>query len=435
MKLEMSAKERDRLAVMGRLDAGDLTMKQAATVLGISQRHLRRVRKRWAEYGAAGLVHRSRGKPSGRRISDEVKAQALELIAEHYSDFGPTLAAEKLQENHGIHLSRETLRRWMIAQGLWRARKAKARHRQWRQRKACRGELVQIDGSHHDWLEGRGPKMVLLAAVDDATGEVFLRFAASESTEEMMGFLIDYVKRKGRPVAIYADRSSIFTTTRQATIEEQLDGKEAQTQVGRALQELGIEYIAAHSPQAKGRVERLFGVMQDRLVKEMRLAGIEDIEQANEFVEGYMERYNERFAVKPASEADLHRSAEGYELEAILSVQETRVVSGDLTVSYKGERWQIDKATAPARIKGRTVTVEQRVDGEVKMRIGDRYLQIRKIQEPAERQVKAKRRPKRKKDKIGLSPGEDHPWRGSYKKGQQPAAAAGAPAPRGGLAQ
>ncbi len=266
MNLEMSAKERDRLHVIRSVDAGQLTRPEAAEQLGISIRQVARSLNRYEKEGDAGLIHRARGKPSNRRIDPEVKERAIALLKEHYSDFGPTHAAEKLADRHGLDFSKETVRRWMTETGLHKPKRRKVMHLQWRERRPCFGELLQIDGSQEAWLEGRGQLQPdLINAVDDATGRVFMQFAPAESTEAVMRLLRDYIQLYGRPLAIYADRHSIYLTSQQATVEEQLQGREAETQVGRALRELGIEYIPAGSPQAKGRVERSFRTLQATL--------------------------------------------------------------------------------------------------------------------------------------------------------------------------
>ena len=309
MNLTMSAKERDRSAAIRAVDAGQITREQPAEQLGISVRHVGRSLTRYRTEGHAGLIHRSRGRSSNRRCPEEARARAIELIEEHYRDFGPTLAAERLAERHGIFASKETVRQWKIATGLHTPKRRKREHGEWRERRPCISELLQIDGSQHLWLEGRGELQPdLLCAIDDATGHVFLQFAPAESTEGMMRLLRDYIRLYGRPLAICADRQSIFQTTRQASVEEQLQGVEAETQLGRALRELGIEYIPAYSRQAKRRVARSLGTLQDRLTKELRLEGNSDLDSAHRFLkEHFIDDHNERFAVKPTSTSDAHR--------------------------------------------------------------------------------------------------------------------------------
>jgi transposase len=413
----MSLKERDRLAAMRAVDAGQITSRQASEQLGISRRQVRRLLRRYEKEGDAGLIHRSRGRPSNSRIASEVKERALELLNEQYSDFGPTFASEKLDERDDITVSKETVRQWMIEAGLHKPRPRKVTHRQWRERRACLGEMVQIDGSQHGWLEGRGEfEPHLLCVIDDATGRVFMQFATAESTEAVMRVLHDYICTFGRPVEFYADKHSIYRTTRNASVEEQLEGIEAETQLGRALRELDIRYIAAHSPQAKGRVERSFLTHQDRLIKEMRLEGICDIDAANRFLkERFIDAHNARFAVEPASSHDAHRSAEGFDLDAILSHQERRVVTNDYTISYHNTRYQIAAESAIAGLRGSKVIVQRRLDGSIHVRFGDRYLSVTELP-PTQPKVSERKTRKATRERTTVIPAEDHPWRKDYRK-------------------
>lgn len=415
MKLIMSTKERDRLAAIRAVVAGQITQKQAAEQAGISARQMRRVVARYQDEGDAGLIHRSRGRPSNRRYPDEVQARAVELIKEHYRGFGPTLAAEKLAERDGIIASKETLRRWMIEAELHTPKPRKLEHRQWRERKPCSGELLQVDGSKHPWLDGRGPLQPdLICAIDDATGRVLLQFAPAESTKAVMRLLHEYISLYGRPLAIYADRHSIYQTSRQASVEEQLQGREAETQLGRALRELEIKYIPAYSPQAKGRVERSFGTLQDRLTKELRLEGICDIDSANHFLkERFIGRHNERFGVKPASDHDAHRSSEGFDLDAILSHQEARVVTNDYTISYHGVRLQIGRANISG-LRGSKVIVERRLDGSIHVRFNGAYLTVTEL--PPVQPKAIPPGPHKRREPSVVIPAADHPWRGDYRK-------------------
>ena len=417
MNLTMSDKERDRLATIRAVVAGQITQKQAAEQLGISIRQVGRSLIRYRVQGDGGLIHRSRGRPSNRRYPAEAQARAIELIKEHYRDFGPTLAAEKLAGRHGLEFSKETVRKWMTEAGLHTPKRRALEHRQWRERRPCSGELLQIDGSRHPWLEGRGPLQPdLLCAIDDATGCVLLQFAPAESTEAVMLLLRDYIRLYGRPLAIYADRHSIFQVNRKATVDEQLQGLEAETQLGRALRELAIEYIPAGSPQAKGRVERSFGTLQDRLIKELRLEGICDLENANRFLkEHYIDDYNERFAVEPANDHDAHRSAEGLHLDAILSHQETRTVTNDYTISYHNNRYQIARESVVAGLRGGKVIVERRLDGSIHIRFKGAYLIATEV--PAA-QPKTTRTNQHKvwREPTVVIPASDHPWRQDYRK-------------------
>jgi len=427
----MSVKERDRLKVIDTLTQQPdgprrLTQAQAAKQLDISERHLRRLQRRYEKEGDAGLIHRSRGRPSNRKFSDSFREQVLAHVREQYADFGPTLASEKLAERDGLTVSRETLRRWMIEDGLWKPKRRKARHCQARERKPAFGEMVQMDTSEHDWFEGRGEAPVLIAMVDDATSRVFMRFHATDSTRTNMLMLRDYIRDFGRPLAIYADRASHFMTTSPATVDEQLQGLEAETQIQRALRELNMEYIAAHSPQAKGRVERIFLLAQDRLVKEMRLAGINTIETANELLEDtFIPLCNDRFIAEPACSMDAHRSTEGFDLDAILSRQETRTVTNDYTIQFRNTRYQIARDSVLAGLRAAKVIVEERLDGSVQVRFKERYLHVTALpQQPAkakagEAATRKKTKP-RDTERRAHKPAPDHPWRRSYKSMRQP---------------
>ena len=416
MNLTMSQKERDRLGPMASLAAGTITQRQAAEQMKISSRHVRRLLKRYREQGDAGLVHRSRGQPSSHRFPDDFRKRVMDTVREQYPDFGPTFAAEKLAQRDGLRLSRETLRKWMAEDGLRKCKPRKARHRSWREPRQCRGEMLQIDGSIHDWFEGRGPKVVLVAAVDDATGHLYAQFAPAESTEAVMRLLREYIARYGRPLAIYADRHSIYKTTRNASVDEQLEGREPQTQLGRALRELDIDYIPSHSPQGKGRVERCFLTCQDRLLKELRLADISDIEAANEFLERvYLSEHNRSFTAPPGCAADAHRPADGFDLDAILSYQQTRTVTNDYTIRYLNDRYQIAKDSAVAGLRGAKVIVQQRLDGSVHVRFRERYLNVTKLPPPANAGADQRRKRAAGHERSTVVPADDHPWRRDYR--------------------
>ncbi|MGB2796686.1 MAG: ISNCY family transposase, partial [Phycisphaerae bacterium] len=309
MELRMSRKERDRLKVMAALAQRRMRQKEASRLLRLSERQARRILARYRAEGDAGLVHRGRGRPSNRRLPEALRRRVMGRVVRQYRDFGPTLAAEKLQEWDGLVVSRETLRQWMIAAGYWKPRRPAREVHLWRPRRPCFGELVQMDTSEHAWFEGRGgAEPVLVSMIDDATGRQVKRFFASDTTEANLQMLGLWLRRHGRPGAIYADRDSIFKVNRPPTGEETRAGRQAETQFGRALRELGIAYIPAGSPQAKGRVERSFQTDQDRLVKELRLRGISDIPSANAYLETeYLPMLDTRFTVPPASSVDAHR--------------------------------------------------------------------------------------------------------------------------------
>lgn len=420
MELRMSRKERDRLKVVEQLRDGRLKQREVAELLGLGVRQVRRILRRYEAKGDAGLVHRLRNRASNRRIKKEVRSKAVRRLSSRYSDFGPTLASEYLAKEAGIEVSRETVRGWMVEEGLWEVGKQRVRHRQWRERKACFGELVQMDTSIHDWFEGRGEEAVLLAMIDDATSRLWARFYKADSTRTNMAMLCSYLKRFGRPRAIYADKASHFKTTRRADVDEALRGREAETQVVRGLRELEIQYIAANSPQAKGRVERSFGTAQDRLVKGMRLKGVSTIEEGNRYLlEEFLPEWEKRFTVKAAREMDAHRSLEGYDLKAILAVQETRTVANDYTVKHGGKRYQIERPEITVGLRSSKVLIEERLEGQLKMRWRGRYLRFREIQG----QEDAARPTLRAATPVGLrppsvaarvnpgNPAPNHPWR------------------------
>ena len=420
MELRMSQKERERLCVMSELCARHLTQEQAATLLHVSARQVRRLQRRYEQQGDAGLVHRLRGRRSNRRIASEVREQALSSIRRDYRDYGPTLTSETLADVEGICVSRETVRQWMMEDGLWHSRQARVQHRQWRERKSCFGELAQMDTSLHDWFEGRGEHAVLIAIIDDATSRVFLRFYTTDSTRTNMAHLRDYIRRSGRPLALYADRASHFTTTRQPTVDEQVAGQHARTQIERALGELDIAYIAARSPQAKGRVERLFKTLQDRLVKALRRNGIATIDEANRYLdEVFMPQWQQRFTVTPASNVDAHRSRKGYDLDAIFSVQDKRTVTDDYTFQYENIHYQINKKSIQAGLRRSKVIIENRLDETQRIRWRGHYLRYTKIppasyKQPARRVVSASvglRPPSASTTRKGHKPAPNHPWK------------------------
>ena len=304
----LSGKERDRLKVLHEVKGRLLTQRAAAGELGISEREVRRLLVRIAEEGDGGVIHRLRGKASNRRLPESLRTRTLKLVKAKYGDFGPTLACEYLAKYHAVQVSKETLRQWLMAAGLRRGKRRKTEEvHVWRPRRGCRGELVQWDTSVHDWLEGRGPQLHLVAMIDDATSQAYARFVEQDSTEENLRVLWGYLERRGRPVEFYTDKHSLFTVNRPPREGEDEAWPEALTQIGRALRELGIGWIAAHSPQAKGRIERFFGTAQDRLVKGLRLAGADNLPGAQRYLEQeYLPQWNQTFTVLPAGSTDAH---------------------------------------------------------------------------------------------------------------------------------
>jgi len=366
--LMLSGKERDRLKVLHELQGGHLTQVEAAGQLGISDREVRRLLARIAAEGDRGVVHRLRGKASNRRLPESLRSRALKLVRAKYRDFGPTLASEYLAQAEALEVSKETLRGWMMAAGLRRGKRRLVEEvHVWRQRRSCRGELVQWDTSVHDWLEGRGPRLYLVAMIDDATSLAYARFVEQDSTEANLRTLWGYVELWGRPVEFYTDKSSLFTVNRPVLEAADEAVKEELTQIGRALRELGIGWIGAHSPQAKGRIERFFGTAQDRLVKGLRLAGADRLEAAQTYLEEeYLPHWNQTFTVLPASSTDAHRPLRAeHELAAILSLVEERIVTSDYTIRYQAKIFQIARSDIRPGLRGGRVRVEQRLDGSM----------------------------------------------------------------------
>jgi transposase InsO family protein len=334
--------------------------------------------------GDKAVIHGLRGKLSNQRIAHSVAEEAIQILsADLYQGFGPTLASEYLADKHDIEVSKETLRQWMIRAKLWRAKeqKVKAVH-VWRPRRSRFGELVQWDTSEHDWLEGRGEKLYLIAMIDDATSRLFARFVGHDSTEENMKLLWRYVKKFGRPLAFYTDKASIFRTTEKRRRDEPGVDKDhvemPPTQIGRALQELGIAWIPAHSPQAKGRVERNFGTAQDRLVKGMRVAGVKTLEHANQYLEdSYLVWWERELTVEPAHADDAHRPMDkSHSLEASLSHVEMRQVRNDYTIPLDAQLYQIERQAVVRGLRKASVRVEKRLDGSIAVRFGERYLPV-----------------------------------------------------------
>ena len=404
----MSQRERDRLKVLHEVQKGHLRQKQAAGQLGLTDRWVRKLLERVRAEGDRGVIHRSRGRPSHRRLPEAWRERALGQVRESYRDFGPTLAREYLAKRDGIAVSKETLRKWLIAAGVWKARPRRVKQvHTWRPRRECRGELVQWDTSEHAWLEGRGPEPYLIRRLaDDATNRLLARFVRHDSTEENLRMLKSYLERWGRPGAFYTDQAGLFKVNRPANRDEQLRGQGPRTQIGRALEELGIEWIPAHSPQAKGRVERCFGTLQDRLVKGLRLAGSCTLEQANAYLEEeFLPAWAARFTVEPANSSDAHRPlGRAHDLAAILSVVEERVVTNDYTLRHQGKIYQIARADIRAGLRGAKVGVEKRLDGTVAVRFRHRYLTVSVCQPPARLKPEQAREPIKKIPRASSHP-------------------------------
>ena len=373
----LSRKELQRVSVISMCIKGDLACASAAELLRLSVRQIKRLKKRLREGGEAALAHANRGRPSPRRLPERTRQAAVRLALSTYAGFNDQHLCEKLNEVEGLHLSRETLRRLLRKEGRGSPRKRRApAHRQRRPRVARQGQLVQLDGSLHDWLEGRGPSLTALGMQDDASGKILAaQFFPAETTEGYFRLLQSLLRRCGIPTAFYGDRSGIFVRNDDCwTLEEELAGKRQPTQFGRALATLGITFIAAHSPQAKGRVERLWGVLQDRLSSELRLAGAGDIDSANAVLRKFIADYNRRFARTPRDAAKAWRPAPD-DLQRICAFRHERVVSNDNVVQWEGRRFQIAPQSRRYSFAGAKVQLYQALDGKVSLFYGDTRLQ------------------------------------------------------------
>jgi transposase len=373
----LSQKELQRVSVISACIKGDLACASAAELLSLSVRHIKRLKKRMREAGEAALAHANRGRPSHRHLPQRTRLAVLRLARTKYAGFNDHHLAEKLIEVEGFSLSRETLRRWLRNAGLGSPRKRRApAHRQRRLRSPREGELVQLDGSPHDWLEGRGPHLTALGMQDDATGKILAaQFFAAETTEGYFRLLQRLLCRFGVPTAFYGDRSGIFVRNDPHwSLEEELAGQRQPTQFGRALVQLGITFIAAQSPQAKGRVERLWGVLQDRLCSELRLAQAADLDSANEVLRRFVVDYNRRFARTPRDTAKAWRPAPE-QLERICSFLHERIVSNDNVVQWEGRRFQIPPQNRRFTFAGAKIQLYQSLDGRVSLYYGDTRLE------------------------------------------------------------
>lgn len=410
----MTGKERQRLVEMELVADGKESLVEAAERLGMSYRQVKRVWARYRAWGAGGLVHRGRGRVSNRAKAKEVREACLAVCREELVGFGPTLAAEKLAER-GLVVDHETLRRWLMRDGQWRGRRRRVRHRRWRERKEHCGELVQLDGSFHSWFgDERYP--CLMNMVDDATGASWAMFSEEETTEAAMRVLWRWIERYGVPKALYTDRKNVYVTSRQATREEELEGREPLTAFGLACRRLGIEIIAAASPQAKGRVERSHGVYQDRLVKELALRGISTLEGGNQLLEdGFVDELNRKFAKPAASAWDFHRPVpDGVALEDIFVVEDSRRVHADWTVKWQGRWYQLKPGNGKLPPAKSRVAVQVRLDGTRRILYrGDEvaFEELGLSRGLQDKRVAAPQPP------VRPVPAPDHPWRRSWSAG------------------
>jgi transposase len=386
----MGTKELLRGKLMERVKSGELALREAAVRLKVSRRQAKRIWARYRLQGDAGLVHGNQGKPSNRRIAEEIRRKAIEIYQSDYGDFGPTQASEKLHEQAGIRVDHETLRRWLKAEGLWSRHRSRSQYRSRRSRRERFGELVQFDGSFHPWFEGRGPEGCLMNMVDDATGKTLAILGEQETTEAAMRLLWAWIERYGIPQAAYCDKKNSFVLAKEPSIEQQLAGVQPMSPFELACSRLGIEVIVAHSPQAKGRVERSHGVYQDRFVKELRLAGIHTFEAANQFLQStYLPAINARFAKAAAQPEDGHVPLlNKIDLRDVFCFQEQRVVSRDWVVQFERRLYQIP-AVRGRPSPGQKVVVRKWLDGSVHWYWRDKPLQVREIQLPVAKEAPA----------------------------------------------
>jgi transposase len=415
-EITMNQRERKKLYIIRQVIERKLKQIRAAEILGLCVRQVRRLKMAVKNLGDVGVVQRSRGRESKRRTVEATKQKILQLCRTRYVGFGPTLIAEKISEEMKIEISKETVRKWMISDGLEYRKRRKRPHRNWRARKEHSGEMVQMDGSHHNWFEDRGPTAVLMAYIDDATGRAYARFYDHEGTMPALDSLRRYIRYYGIPCTLYLDRHTTYKSKKELTVEQQLLGlKEPLSQFGAAAERLGIKVIHAYSPQAKGRIERLFGTLQDRLVKEMKLHNISNIEEGNEFLKNYLLTFNKKFQLTPADKNDLHRSLpNGVNLEWILCRQKTRALRNDFTVIYEEHVFQLLD-----NVRAKRITVQESINGRFRLIHNGRSLKFKKISPQALRQAKAKKQPPTRPRKPTI-PGLDHPWKKFRLPGSNP---------------
>lgn len=399
--ITVTQEELRRLHIVKKVLAKELKQIEAAEKLGLSPRQIGRITKRVKEEGDKGIVHRNRGQPSHNKIPESTKNKVISLCRDKYKGFGPTFASEKLFEIEKIKLSDETLRLWLMEKGLWQRRRKHKKYRQWRERKHCFGEMIQWDGSHHNWLEGRGRECVLIGQIDDATNRKSGQFYELEGTLPAFASLKEYIKQQGIPYSIYLDKHTTYKSTKKPTIEDELNNREFLSQFERAAKELGITIIHANSAPAKGRIERSFRTDQDRLVKEMRLKNISTIKQANTFLKSYWSKHNKKFALKPIEEGNLHRPIpQGMDLDAILCKKTEHPLRNDFTILHDKKLYQIlDKAA------GRKVTFKERISGKKYITYNGKRLKYKQISVRL-----PKEKPKLKPRRINR-PSPDHPWK------------------------
>ena len=424
----------NRMLIMEKLIKKEIKQRKAAKILGLSSRQIRRLKKRYKREGAAGILHKNRGRTSNRKIPDEKINRAIEIVKKKYWDFGPTFALEKLQEFHQVVFSRETLRKEMIKAEIWKTKRQKRpRIHQMRERRSQRGELVQIDGSPHAWFENRGPKCCLLVFIDDATSELlWMEFCESETTNAYFQASFGYLRKYGKPLAFYSDKHSIFRINNSKNGSSSVNDSHELTQFGKAMEALGIELIPANTAQAKGRVERANETLQDRLVKELRLRGINTVKEANKYLPGFIKKFNKKFAVKPKNSQDAHRHLLRTEnLETILVKKYIRILSKNLELQYKNIIYQIETKRPTYSMRNARVTIAEDRFGKIKIYYKGNHLKQKElkykilIKNPKSKIINTKLlnvrvdNLKRKQQilnetlnpKTKWKPAQDHPWR------------------------
>jgi transposase len=406
--IAMTQEELKRLHVIRKAIDRAITQEEASQVIGVTLRQAQRITSRVRVEGDRGIVNRSRGRSSNRALPDAVKDKALRLFRDKYRDFGPTLASEKLFERDKIKVNDETLRLWLIERGISYRKRKKRPHRQWRERKECPGEMIQMDGSHHPWFETRGDKCVLMGYIDDATGRPFARFYTYEGTLPAMDSFKRYIKKYGIPLSVYLDKHSTYKSNGKPSIEDELNDITPLSQFERALEELDVRVIHANSPQAKGRVERIFSTFQDRLVKELRLEKISSIDEANKFLGQYLAGYARRFGKEPAKNGDLHRACpKDVDLDRILCIRTERALRNDFTVAHNKKLYQIEN-----NVRAKKVMVEEYADSSMRIYYKDDSLKFKEIkQKPKE----VKKSHEFRFGRVYTPPPADHPWRNSHK--------------------
>ena len=386
--LTMSQRELDRLQIIKKIESKELRVEQGASLMGLSPRQTYRVLKKIKEEGSRGIIHKLRGKISNRGYPEELRKQVIRIYRSGYDDYGPTLFSEQLTENHNISIDHETIRRWLRAEAITTSMRRKRPHRKKRERRSCFGEMLQFDGSHHDWFEGRGAECCLLNCVDDSTGRVYLRFAISENTQDVLKTLWEYVNKYGIPRSIYTDRYKVYKA----------EGK--LTDFGRAMKELKVETIYANSPQAKGRVERVNRTLQDRLIKALRAEGISNIAEANRYIrKKFLKKYNSRFAINP-DVPDVHRIATGYDLKNIFCYKTSRQLRNDYTINLAGGYIQLLKGISPLPRPKQSVTICKWLNGEIHIYFNGQEINFKYLEgKPGKKGYKVR------------AVAKDHPWR------------------------